>query len=271
MIHSVNSRITTGEDRGALSPIAALVRRHDRDRYQTALFAPAAAREALFSLYAFNYEVARVRETVHELMLGQIRLQWWREAIDTAFAGGATRAHPVVEAITATIRGHGLDRTLFNTVIDARERDLDDAPHASLAALEAYVEGTTAPLVLLALDILRADNGAAREAARHVGIVYGLAGILRALPFHARQGRALLADDLAIRDVVEAGAAHLAAARSQRREIPSAALPALLGARIAGRALRQVERARFDPFAVAGETDPLQSWRLAFAAMTGRF
>jgi phytoene synthase len=271
MIHNVNSRITTGEDRGPLSPIAALVRRHDRDRYQTALFAPSGAREALFALYAFNYEVARVRETVREPMLGQIRLQWWREAIDMAFSGGAGRVHPVVEAITATIRGNRLDRSLFDTVIDTRERDLDDAPHANLPALEAYVEGTSTPLVMLALEMLRADNPAAREAARHVGIAYGLAGILRALPFHAGQGRALLADDLAIRDVVEAGAKHLAAARSRRREVPSAALPALLGARIAGRALRQVEQAGFDPFAVTGESDPLQSWRLAIAAMTGRF
>ncbi len=47
-----------------LSPLAALVRRHDRDRYQTVLFAPAGRREALFALYAFNYEIARVRETV---------------------------------------------------------------------------------------------------------------------------------------------------------------------------------------------------------------
>ena len=72
---------------GGLSPLAALVRRHDRDRFQTALFAPAARREALFALYAFNYEIARVRESVREPMLGQIRLQWWREAIDAAFAG----------------------------------------------------------------------------------------------------------------------------------------------------------------------------------------
>ena len=50
------------------------MRRHDRDRYQTALFAPAARREALFALYAFNYEIARVRESVTQPMLGQIRL-----------------------------------------------------------------------------------------------------------------------------------------------------------------------------------------------------
>lgn len=271
MIRSVNTRIAASEDRGALSPMAALVRLHDRDRFQTALFAPPDAREALFSLYAFNYEVARVRETVQEPMLGQIRLQWWREAIDVAFTGGAVRAHPVVEAVTATIRGHSLDRTLFDRIIDARERDLDDAPHADLAALEAYTEGTVVPLVWLALGILRVDGDAAREAARHVGVAYGLAGILRALPFHARQGRAVVADDLPVREIAEAAVTHLAAARASRRQIPAAALPALLGANIADRFLQRLERAGFDPFAVTGESDPLQSWRLAFAAITRRF
>ena len=72
-----------------------MVRRHDRDRYQTALFAPADRREALFALYAFNYEIARVRETVTQPMLGQIRLQWWREVVEAAYAGaprGGTRS-----------------------------------------------------------------------------------------------------------------------------------------------------------------------------------
>jgi len=56
-----------------------------------------------FALYAFNYEVARVRESVSEPMLGQIRLQWWRENIAAAFAGEAPRDHPIVAALTATI------------------------------------------------------------------------------------------------------------------------------------------------------------------------
>src|ERR1700726_3708861 len=96
--------------RAVLSPCAGLVRRHDRDRFQTALFAPAAAREALFALYAFNYEIARVRESVREAPLGQIRLQWWREAIDAAFSDRAQRRHDIVEAITAAIRERGLSR-----------------------------------------------------------------------------------------------------------------------------------------------------------------
>src|SRR6266403_2826460 len=83
-----------------LSPVAALVRRHDRDRFQTVLFAPVARREALFALYAFNYEIARARETVTQPMLGQIRLQWWRENIFAAFEGGVVLHHPGAEALT---------------------------------------------------------------------------------------------------------------------------------------------------------------------------
>src|ERR1043166_4968177 len=92
------------------SSLADLVRRHDRDRFQTALFAPAARREALLALYAFNNEMARVRETVSEPMLGQIRLQWWREVVSAAFSGEAPRHHLVAEPLTAAIREFGLSR-----------------------------------------------------------------------------------------------------------------------------------------------------------------
>src|SRR3984893_14568079 len=107
-----------------LSPVAALVRRHDRDRFQTVLFARGARPQALFALYAFNYEIARVRESVTEPMLGQIRLQWWREAIAAAFESGPVRNHPVVEALTGSIRELPMTRDHFDRLINARETDL---------------------------------------------------------------------------------------------------------------------------------------------------
>ena len=72
---------------------AALVREADRDRYLATLFAPAEHRDALFALYAFNVEIARVRELAREPLPGEIRLQWWREVLsgerdgDDAFGG----------------------------------------------------------------------------------------------------------------------------------------------------------------------------------------
>src|SRR5882757_10127749 len=105
--HPPGARSGSTEDGSSL---ADLVRRHDRSRYQTALFAPAGRREALLALYAFNYEIARVRETVTQPMLGQIRLQWWRENIVAAFEDGVVRHHPVVQPLAATIREFGLTR-----------------------------------------------------------------------------------------------------------------------------------------------------------------
>ena len=267
----IPERRSTDADR--LSPVAALVRRHDPDRFQTVLFAPAARREALFALYAFNYEIARVRESVTQPMLGQIRLQWWRENIAAAFTGNAIRHHPVVEPLAAAVREFGLTRDHFDRLIDARETDLADEPQASLAAVEDYAESTSAGLVYLALEVLGAHNSAAAEAAHHIGIAYAIAGLLRLLPFRAR--RIIPADIPLQKGVIELSAAasrHLVAARGHRNAIPHSALPALLPAIIAQRSLTRLKRAGYNPFDPALATpDPLQIWRLTAAALFNRF
>jgi NADH dehydrogenase [ubiquinone] 1 alpha subcomplex assembly factor 6 len=294
-----------------LSAVGALVRRHDRDRYQTALFAPAARREGLFALYAFNYEIARVRESVRQPMLGQIRLQWWREVIDAAFTGRPARRHEVVQPLAATIHEFDLSREHFDRMIEARERDLvADGPPVDLAALESYAEGTSVALILLALAVLDANQAAAAEepisdrlhlarhaaetAAVHVGIAYALAGLLRAMPFHARVGRRYIPHEIAARvgldpadyaglrdtpglrritaEIAEAANRHLQAARRLRSAVPRTAYPALLTAIVAERFLARLRRAGFNPFAPELlAPDPLQSWRLAWAMLVGRF
>jgi NADH dehydrogenase [ubiquinone] 1 alpha subcomplex assembly factor 6 len=288
----IPERRSTDTDR--LSPVAALVQRYDPDRFQTVLFAPAARREALFALYAFNYEIARVRETVTQPMLGQIRLQWWRENIAAAFAGDAVRRHPVVELLAAAIREFGLTRDHFDRLIDARETHLADEPPVSLAALEDYAEASSSGLIYLALEVLGIRDPSAGRAGHHIGIAYALAGLLRAMPFHARAGRRLIPDDIAARsglaekdyralrttpalrsasaEVAAAAEGHVAAASTFWRRAPAAAGPALLPAVIARRALARLRRIDYDPFDRAlAAPDPLQSWRLAAASYFSRF
>src|SRR5512135_1463257 len=79
-----------------LSPCGQRVRHYDHDRYLTCLFAPDDRREALFAIFAFNHEVAKTREVVREPILGQIRLQWWRDSIAALYAG-EVRRHEVIE------------------------------------------------------------------------------------------------------------------------------------------------------------------------------
>ena len=65
------------------------------------------ARDALFALYAFNLEIARVRDLAREPMPGEIRLQWWREVL-SGERGGEAAAHPVAAALRETLARHGI-------------------------------------------------------------------------------------------------------------------------------------------------------------------
>src|SRR5690348_8145231 len=119
----------------SISPLAETLRRDDRDRFLAALFAPADRRDAVIALYAFNYEIAKTREVVSEALLGRIRLQWWREAIEEAYGGVGVRAHEVMTPLAAAIREYRLGREHFDAMVDAREFDLADDPPATIAGL----------------------------------------------------------------------------------------------------------------------------------------
>src|SRR5689334_8547173 len=84
--------------------LAAQVRQHDRDRYLTTLFAPAGTRRALWALYAFYNEVARVPESVSEPLLGRMKLQWWRDtAAAMAHGRGAPAGHPFAQEMAGVL------------------------------------------------------------------------------------------------------------------------------------------------------------------------
>ena len=256
----------------SLSYCAEETRRHDNDRFLTCLFAPAARREALFAVLAFNMEIARTRELVRESLMGQIRLQWWRDAIDGLYRGATVPAgHGVLGPLADAITTHHLSRGHFDTLIDAREADLDSEPPATLADLTAYAEATAAPLVGLGLEILGARTAACAEAGRQVGIGWALTGLLRAVPFHLQHRRVTLPAELLRRNGLSAGKLldwkpdpralapvmaevaaaareHLAAARHMAADVPASARPALLTATLADFYLDRLEDTGWDVF-----------------------
>lgn len=276
-----------------LSYCGSELRRHDRDRFMTCLFAPQERREALFALYAFNHEVAKTPERVSEPMIGQMRIQWWREAIEGIYEG-APREHRVVEALAEAVRSHGLSRKYFDRLLDTREKDLEMQAPESLPALEDYADGTSATLTWLALEVLGVKSGPAMDAGRRVGVCYAMTGLLRAIPFHAREKRLYIPRDLlsassarlsdifamkspeGMRPVVEQLAAqareHLMRARALRLDVPKAALPALLPLTLADCYLKQLARAGYDPFDARVQR-PLANpvLYLGFNAARGRF
>ncbi len=249
----------------ARDSVAETVRAVDYDRFLSALFAPEPQRRHLLALYAFNYEVAKTAEMVSQPLIGQIRLQWWRETIADIYAG-KVRQHETAIALAAAIDACALPQDLFDTLIDARERDIFPEGFSDLADLESYADATSGGLMRLAARILGAGV-ALDAAAKDAGITYALAGIVRAIPFHASQRRLMLPlnllraanvseDDLfsghapAIASVI-ANIAVAAGARFTTIKgiaIGRQYLPALMPASLVPAYLRLVTREGFDPF-----------------------
>jgi phytoene synthase len=261
----------------AFAYCAELVRTADRDRFLSALFAPAESRAALHALYAFNVEVTRVREVAREPLPGEIRLQWWSEVVNGERAEEAA-ANPVASALLAVIERHRLAVPALTALLDARRFDLYDDAMARLIDLEAYARKTFSALFAFAAQILTgAEAEATGAVATSAGIAYAIAGLIRAFPVHAARRQLYVPLELIERQGVEpqdifAGRSsknlraalaelqaiarrHLLAAHQQIATLPDAALPAFLPVALVRPSLDRL--ARRDPFAPA----ELSPWR----------
>jgi phytoene synthase len=170
----------------------AIVRAADKDRFLSALFAPPEHRGALYALYAFNVEVARIRDRVKEPIAGEVRLQWWREALSGERPVEA-HGHPVACALVEVIGRYGLPLHLFDELIEARRFDLGIEPPESLDQIERYARHTSSNLIELATRVLGA---AMPKIAGPAGVSIGIAGLLRRFAADAASGRLVVPADL---------------------------------------------------------------------------
>lgn len=242
------------------------VRRFDPDRFLCTLFAPPERRRSLWALLAFNLEIARIAERVREPVLGRMRLEWWRQALDGVFSG-APAEHAVARALADAVRDHGLRRAPLDRLLDGRERDFDAEFPADLAALLDYAEATSGTVADAWLDLLGVDDAPSRDAARGIGRAWALVGLARANPFRRAAGLNAIPARIGLRAVAAAARDDLAGLPRPSRRALSAFLPAVL-ARLY---LDRLERAGFEPadprVAAVGAGRIV---RLAWAGFTGR-
>ena len=164
------------------------IRTKDPDRYFSTLFAPPNIRSGLWTLYAFNAEIASIRESVSEPMIGQIKLQWWRDAILNINISG-NKTHYLQLTILDLINKFNLPISELISLIDVRESDLEESPPADLEALYTYAENTAGKLAELVFRILCPEKTKNKELAVNLGTAWGLTGLVKAAPYHLKQGK----------------------------------------------------------------------------------
>jgi 15-cis-phytoene synthase len=183
----------------AFQTCAQTVRRLDPDRYFSTLFVPQPYREALFALYAFNAEIARIRDVISDPMPGEIRLQWWRDAI-MGEARGDLQSHPIAGSLLDVMSRYRLPPQAFLAILDARTFDLYDDPMPTLHDLEGYCGETCSLLMQLACLVLGGNASShTADAAGHAGVAYALTGVLRNFPLHLARGQMYLPVDVLTR------------------------------------------------------------------------
>ena len=241
----------------------ALLREADRDRYLSVLYAPEDRRGGLAALYAFNAEVARIRDLVHEPLPGEVRLQWWRDLINGE-ARGSAQAHPIAAALTSTIEKYELPKTAFDNYCEARIFDLYDDPMPSRNDLEGYCGETASAIIQLAGFVLDRDAAQAQtEITGHAGVTQAVTGLLRLMPIHRRRGQLYFPADMlqavgvtretfiagedkaAIERVISIILAfareHLAIFEKNKSELPKSLAPAFLPLALVPAYLRAIE------------------------------
>lgn len=265
-------------DQAAYALCAENIRAGDPDRHAASLFLPPSARPHVWALLAFDLEIAKTRDAVSQPMLGEIRHQWWHEAI----AARAPAGNPVAEALCATLDACALDPAPLLALIEARAFDLYDDPMPSLDTLWGYIRATSGAMFGLTQQVL-APGFPPHPAVEAAARAYGLTTLLRALPYQVMRGQLFLPlDVLAKFQLPPDNVLHhenspalglvLGFLRAQvRNELkameqalpacsaPEACLPALLCAPY----LRKMERPGLNPFATPVELSQLRRlWAL---------
>jgi phytoene synthase len=264
--------------------LTGIVRSGDPERWLSVLYAPEDRRAALLSLYAFNVEITRIRDAVREPLPGEIRLQWWRDAI--AAPAGAMTGNPVADALTTTIATYELPRAAFDAMLEARIFDLYDDPMPDRTTLEGYCGETAGALIQFAALVLDRQAAVAHAAlAGHAGCAQAIAGLLRLLPVHRSRGQCYVPADIlaaagtdretflvggpgaerAVAAMVALGRDHAAAFERGAAALPAALRPAYMPAAFAGPHLSRFEAAPLDG---GGRMSPLRRHWIAFRRAT---
>ena len=269
------------EQSTARETVRSIVKTGDPDRYAATLFAPSAARDSLFALYALNVELARIPRLVTEPQLGHIRLQWWRDNLDQAGRGEST-GHPVADALGAALIDCGIAVEALSPLLDAHALGLESCAMADWQGLETYLRNSAGTLFQVAAVMLGADPKAADAIAAPASIAYGLTGLMRALPFDIRAGHVYLPTDMLARygvtELTPDGsnlAPLLADLRARAQAALDEALPrlrrlqpgqrkAFLPLALVTPYLAALERTAKRPFTALADINPLyRFWRLA--------
>ncbi|KAI0020840.1 squalene/phytoene synthase [Xylariomycetidae sp. FL0641] len=156
-------------------------------------FIPKSRQDAYYAFRALNLELVRLPDLVSNPAIGQMRIQFWQDAVNNTFAGRPP-AEPVMTLLHSVLTN--LAETAPNTnrssikfwllrLLNTRAKYMDNRPYPTLAALEEYAENTYSTLMYSMLAALSIQSMHMDHLVSHIGKACGIVAVLRGVPILA--------------------------------------------------------------------------------------
>ncbi|PPQ69609.1 hypothetical protein CVT24_001365 [Panaeolus cyanescens] len=253
------------------------IRKHDYDSYLISHFYPKHVQPGYFAIKAFSVELASVADTVSNSVIGQMRMQFWRDAIK-GINDGRPPKHPVALALFDASKKWKLSSYHLKRIVDARDAELQSPSYLTVDSLTSHAESTSSTVLYLLLQLLSLHSSDLSHAASHLGTAQTFSTLLRALPYHAKKGEMVIPAELtakhgvnqeevfrygpeapgiesAVFDFATVGHDHLLTARDMiskmqgsNGKVPKEAMPVFLSGVPVSNYLKRLEHVGFNAF-----------------------
>ncbi|GAB6030433.1 NADH dehydrogenase (ubiquinone) complex I, assembly factor 6 [Chamberlinius hualienensis] len=246
-----------------------LVRKYDHENYLSILLLPKSLRRAAFAIRAFNIEISQIKDMVSTHAIGEMRIQFWKNALERIYKDQPPE-QPVALELARVVSSLELSKHWFKRLIDCRSARLIDQPFNSLQELESYSENSVSSIYYLLLEVLGVKNIHADHAASHIGKAQGVTNFIRAIPYHLKNGKVLIPNDIMIKhnlsheqilrgsggqllenmvfDIASVAHQHVKMARSLKKNVPDLTYVLFLPLVSTDKYLIALEKSDFNPF-----------------------
>ncbi|MGI9388915.1 MAG: squalene/phytoene synthase family protein [Boseongicola sp.] len=231
----------------SLQACADIVAKGDPDRFAATMAAPIEARRTLFPIYAFNVEVARAPWVTEEPMIAEMRLQWWRDALDEIGQGRPVRKHEVTIPLAEVLGAE--DSAILDKLVQVRRWDIYKESFENKEHFLQYLDATGGGLMWVAARRLGADKylenpeDSAEDVVRRFGRATAFVRFMQAAIELKARGRKPIEglDEDEIAALARFSTAEIASEKLLRRCLISESRPALLEGWQTHVLLRQIE------------------------------
>lgn len=178
-----------------------LLEEKDRSAYILAKYIPAQVADAFVGLRAFNIETRRVVDAARDRRLAQVRLNFWKAAIQQIHEPASEPDEPVTALLhhAATVEKISVPKRYLLKMVQTREQRLALRPFRNIEDMESYGEGTFSQVLYAVFEALlqpvpetraylAANNSLdqmATNALAHLGQCTGIAELLLNFEFYA--------------------------------------------------------------------------------------